>query len=96
MKRNCVYAVPSRNNSNLNFFYKRKEDTIYLFTIQFSYRIHRYFQYGKNLSELRKYRHWNRYPLLDMLIEKRIPYAMKNIMKGEKSNGRKNTYKRVS
>lgn len=96
MKKNCVYAVPSRDKKNLNFFYKRDDDTIYLFTMQFSYKIYGYFGRGRNLSELRKYRCWNRYPPLDRIIEKRIPYELKNITKGEKCNGRKGTYKSVS
>lgn len=76
---NSLFA--NRENAKLQFFLVTNKEEYYLFEQNFSKGVYLYFQNGVWLSQIRRYKNWNKNMRLDKVIEERIPQYTRYLMK---------------
>lgn len=83
----CTYKtvenplLANKENAKLQFFLLTDKEEYYLFEQRFSKGVYVYFKNGVWLSQIGKYKSWNRNTCLDKVIEEQIPRYTKYIMK---------------
>lgn len=75
---NSLFA--NRKNAKLHFFLLIDNHEYYLFEQRFSKGVYLYFREGVCLSQIRKYKNWNKNNRLDKTIEDRIPQCTRYVM----------------
>ncbi len=77
MRPNVIYAEHPFEWSPIHFWYRGRDEKIYLFSTKYNREVFKFFKNGKSLAEIKTTHVWKRNIQLDKIIEYRIPHEIK-------------------
>lgn len=84
MRKPVIYVTKRTRLPYMDFRIVGEGGECFLFTMPYTKNVYHFFEKGKSVSQLRKYKYknWKRRDVLSRLIEKKIPYELSRLRKG--------------